>query len=258
MEAPEEKGERPEGRHNFVHALDIRSRQKTSWHSTAFSNPEVMTRPKRPATTTPWTTRRSTASRAGFADSHSSRKNPRRAVVVKLRCPRFGNRHCPHPIELCSRWRDCRVMAADAAGACWSCPLQHRSRWPDSRIELAQVDAKRLPFKDGLFDIVMSNSIVHHIPEPEHVLREAVRVTRLGGMLFFRDLMRPETDEQLAQLVTTYTGNESPRQQKMFAESLHAARPLTEIRQLIGALGFPEDTVQQTSDRHWTWSARRE
>jgi ubiquinone/menaquinone biosynthesis C-methylase UbiE len=162
------------------------------------------------------------------------------------------------PIELCSRLRNCRVMAADAAVS-----MLELARYNIevagliSRIELAQVDAKGLPFKDGLFDVVMSNSIVHHIPEPVHALREAFRVVRPGGLLFFRDLLRPEDEKQLATLVQTYAGSANDRQQKMFAESLHAALSLDEIRELVSSFGFDAQTVTQTSNRHWTWSARR-
>jgi ubiquinone/menaquinone biosynthesis C-methylase UbiE len=126
-----------------------------------------------------------------------------------------------------------------------------------NRIELAHVDAKLLPFGNAMFDVVMSNSIIHHIPEPIHVLREAVRVTKRGGLLFFRDLLRPSSLDELNRLVATYTAGANEHQQRMFAESLHAALSLAEIRGLISSLGFAEASVQQTSDRHWTWSASR-
>ena len=101
----------------------------------------------------------------------------------------------------------------------------------------------------------MSNSLIHHIPEPIAALKEAVRVTAPGGLLFFRDLLRPETKEQLDALVQTYAGNEEAGAQQMFGESLHAALSLTEIRDLISSLGFDPESVQQTTDRHWTWKA---
>jgi len=160
------------------------------------------------------------------------------------------------PIELCKRFADCRVMAADAAVS-----MLELARYNvevnslRERIELVHVDAKRLPFADAMFDVVMSNSILHHIPEPIDVLRQAVRVTRPGGLLFFRDLLRPESDDELDRLVATYTPGANDHQQRMFAESLHAALSLDEIRSLIVSLGFASDGVQQTSDRHWTWSA---
>ena len=38
------------------------------------------------------------------------------------------------------------------------------------RITLNQVDAKQMPFPDAYFDVVLSNSIVHHIAEPLDVI----------------------------------------------------------------------------------------
>jgi ubiquinone/menaquinone biosynthesis C-methylase UbiE len=162
------------------------------------------------------------------------------------------------PIELCRQRPHCRIMAADAAVSMLDLARYNiEVAGLISRVELAHVDAKRLPFKDALFDAVMSNSIVHHIPQPLEVLREALRVVKPGGLLFFRDLLRPDSENQLQSLVQTYAGSATPNQQKLFAESLHAALSLAEIRDLVVGLGFSADSVLQTSDRHWTWSARR-
>jgi len=162
------------------------------------------------------------------------------------------------PIQLCKKFSDCRVMAADAAVnmlelARYNLEVENLTH----RIQLAHVDAKRLPFKDGMFDVVMSNSIIHHIPEPLAVLREAVRVAADGGVLFFRDLLRPESKRQLQELVDKYTAGANEHQQKMFAESLHAALSLDEISGFVSSLGFPSDGVKQTTDRHGTWTAQR-
>jgi len=160
------------------------------------------------------------------------------------------------PIQLCKSFPDCRIMAADAAVnmldlARYNVEVNSLTE----RIELAHIDAKKLPFPEGMFDVVMSNSIVHHIPEPIHVLREAARVIRPGGLLFFRDLLRPDSESALQQLVATYTAGANEHQQRMFAESLHAALSLDEIRELVASLGFAPTEVKATSDRHWTWSA---
>jgi len=162
------------------------------------------------------------------------------------------------PIELCKRFAECRVMAADAAVSMLE--LARYNIEVNSlieRIQLAQVDAKRLSFADQMFDVVMSNSIIHHIAEPIGVLHEAVRVTKPGGLLFFRDLLRPESDEQLQQLVDSYAAGANDHQRRMFTESLHAALSLVEVRGLITSLGFTDDSVNQTSDRHWTWIASK-
>ena len=49
------------------------------------------------------------------------------------------------------------------------------------RIKLQHLDAKRLPFKNGQFAVVMTNSIIHHIPAPEECLAEMVRVVARAG-----------------------------------------------------------------------------
>lgn len=162
------------------------------------------------------------------------------------------------PVELCERVEACRVMATDMSTSMLDLAVYNRAvSSAEQRIQLAQADAKQLRYDDDMFDVVMSNSIIHHIPEPAAVLREAVRVTKLGGLLFFRDLMRPERSEDVSQLVATYAAGANEHQQKMFDDSLRAALNLDEIRELVAGLGFAEETVQATSDRHWTWIARK-
>jgi ubiquinone/menaquinone biosynthesis C-methylase UbiE len=124
------------------------------------------------------------------------------------------------------------------------------------RVELRRCDAKKMPFADRTFDAVISNSIVHHIPAPFAVFAEMARVVKPGGVLFVRDLLRPVDAAALAGFVKTYAGDANAHQQKMFADSLHAALTLEEVRGMVTCLGFDAATVQQTSDRHWTFSAR--
>ncbi|MCR9117801.1 MAG: methyltransferase domain-containing protein, partial [bacterium] len=125
------------------------------------------------------------------------------------------------------------------------------------RIQLDQVDAKSLPYEDDLFDAVISNSIVHHIPDPKPAIEEALRVVKPGGLLYFRDLMRPQNAEQLNELVEQYAGNEATHARDLFRDSLHAALSLEEIQQLVVDLGYAAEEVTATSDRHWTWSTRK-
>jgi ubiquinone/menaquinone biosynthesis C-methylase UbiE len=163
------------------------------------------------------------------------------------------------PVELCKRYRDGRVMAIDMAVSMLNLAVYNvEAAGLRNRIQLAQVDAKQMIFLDSMFDVVMSNSIIHHLSDPIETVREMVRVARPAGLFFVRDLMRPESQEQLSQLVQRYTGNESEYAQQLFGDSLRAALSLAEMRELVASLGFPADSVQATSDRHWTWAARKE
>jgi len=124
-------------------------------------------------------------------------------------------------------------------------------------VRLQLCDAKHMPYTDGSFTAVISNSIVHHIPEPGAVIAEIVRVVRPGGLIFVRDLLRPADDAAVKHLVDTYAAGANEHQRQMFEDSLRAALTLDEVRALIAPLGFAADTVQATSDRHWTWAARK-
>jgi len=161
------------------------------------------------------------------------------------------------PIELCRRAPSVRVMAIDLAIEMLQvAQFNVETAGLRERIQLDRVDAKALPYPAGMFAAVVSNSIVHHIPEPAGVLAEAVRVVRPGGLLFVRDLLRPPDDATVRHLVNTYAGEANDHQRAMFEASLRAALSLAEIRSLVGGLGFGPETVQATSDRHWTWSAQ--
>jgi SAM-dependent methyltransferase len=48
---------------------------------------------------------------------------------------------------------------------------------------LLQADAEQLPFPDASFEVVYSWGVLHHTPDADHALQEAVRVLRPGGRL---------------------------------------------------------------------------
>ncbi len=121
------------------------------------------------------------------------------------------------------------------------------------RITCVVGDAKALPWPDGYFDAVISNTILHHIPDPVPALAEIARLTAPGGILFIRDLARPPSASAVAALVAQYAAEESPAARALFEASLHAALTLDEARDIIDRLGFDPEDVTMTSDRHWTW-----
>jgi ubiquinone/menaquinone biosynthesis C-methylase UbiE len=157
------------------------------------------------------------------------------------------------PIEICRRRADLRLTAIDLAAQMLQLAQRNVIREGlTSQIKLDHVDAKSLPYADAMFDAVISNSIIHHIPEPKSSFREMVRVLRPRGMLFIRDLLRPADRETLEKLVACYAGDANPHQQQMFRESLHAALTLAEVSELLCDSKCPAEWVRQTSDRHWT------
>jgi len=124
-------------------------------------------------------------------------------------------------------------------------------------IRLERLDVKTLPYPDERFAAVLSNSIVHHIPEPAEAIAEAVRVTRPGGLLFFRDLRRPNDQSELERLVALHAAGGTDSQRAMLAASLQAALTVDEMAAIVAALGFSPGDVRATSDRHWTWRSTK-
>lgn len=59
------------------------------------------------------------------------------------------------------------------------------------RVEFQVADGNRLPFPDQSFDLVLCNSVLHHLAEPEKLLTEIARLVSARGAILVRDLRRP-------------------------------------------------------------------
>jgi ubiquinone/menaquinone biosynthesis C-methylase UbiE len=184
------------------------------------------------------------------------RPNPKEVLDVGTGTARI-------PIELCSRASDVKVVALDLAEEMLKLARENVKKAKlEERIALEKRDAKAAGWPDGRFEVVMSNTILHHIPDPTDLIREMWRLTAKRGVIFLRDLVRPRSDTEVAALVEKYAGSpasDDPKvvtahehQAKLFADSLRASLTLVEVRDRVKDLGIPADAVTMTSDRHWT------
>lgn len=123
--------------------------------------------------------------------------------------------------------------------------LQHQ-------IKLELVDAKQMPYPDAHFDMVVSNSIIHHLPDPLPFLRELKRVLKPNGAILLRDLLRPVSKEIVDEIVEREASECNNHQKQLFRDSLHAAFTLDEVNELIQKAALEGINIYQSSDRHWT------
>jgi Methylase involved in ubiquinone/menaquinone biosynthesis len=159
--------------------------------------------------------------------------------------------------ELLNQGIDFQITAIDLARSMLDIAKDHLEKSGLSAvIDLQLVDAKRLPYADASFDAVISNSIVHHLSEPERFFYELARVIKPTSGILIRDLLRPASYEQLDALVNTYAGDCDATQQKLFRDSLQASYTLLEIAQFFASACIERMHIYQSSDRHWT--AQRE
>lgn len=120
------------------------------------------------------------------------------------------------------------------------------------RVTLAPIDAKALSFENGSFDMVLCNSVVHHVPDPRVAFAEIARVVRRGGAVLVRDLIRPASEREAWALVDRAAAGAAPRQRQLFFDSLRAALTVDEVKACVGEAGLADLEVARVSDRHWT------
>ena len=120
------------------------------------------------------------------------------------------------------------------------------------RIRLERIDSKRMPYPDLEFDTIVSNSLVHHLPDPLVFFQEVNRLVRPDGSLLIRDLIRPETEHIVDELVVRIGGDYDSHQQQLFRDSLKAGLTLAEVQNFIDRAGLQQVKLSQTSELHWT------
>ncbi|AKG24843.1 class I SAM-dependent methyltransferase [Calothrix sp. 336/3] len=146
-----------------------------------------------------------------------------------------------------------QIIAIDLAANMLQIAAQNiQSVGLQQQIHLELIDAKNLPYPDAYFDLVISNSLVHHLPNPLPFFQEIGRVLKPHGAVFLRDLFRPQDEATIDSLVDNIGVDYDQEQRKLFRDSLHAAFTVDEIQELIHQTQLGELRVYQSSDRHWT------
>ena len=160
------------------------------------------------------------------------------------------------PILLCEAQPQCRVVGVDASPS-----MLHLARHNvinagyELSIQLELTDAKVFEWNDDLFHTLISNSLIHHVANPETVVDSVTQWLQPGGRVFIRDLVRPDDEATIEHWVAKYAGNEPEYCQQLLRQSFHAALTLGEMRELVARSGADPQCVMMTSDRHWTWDA---
>ena len=121
----------------------------------------------------------------------------------------------------------------------------------NNHITLIQAYLPGLPFKPKTFDGIISNSILHHLPDPNILWEEIKRFGKSGGAVFVMDLLRPDSNKKAKEIVEHYSGNEHPVLKEDFYNSLLAAFTLDEIKEQLIKAGLTNLNAEIISDRHW-------
>ena len=104
------------------------------------------------------------------------------------------------------------------------------------------------------YDLVFSNSLLHHLPRAETMWQAIRRWAAPGAPVFVMDLMRPRDVAQARKLADEHMGFEPDVLQRDFYSSLLAAYSIDEIEGQLRAQDLSQLRVEQVSDRHLTVS----
>ena len=155
------------------------------------------------------------------------------------------------PLRLWRRRAGWTIVAADVSRAMLDLARPVLDAGGATRnVWLLQQDAKTSPLKSGAFDIVFSNSILHHVSDTARFWTEAARVARPGSLFFVRDLARPASESAAAAVVARYAGAESALLREEFYRSLLSAYTVEEVRAQLAVCGIDWLRVEMSSDRH--------
>ncbi|MBI3299057.1 MAG: class I SAM-dependent methyltransferase [Elusimicrobia bacterium] len=154
------------------------------------------------------------------------------------------------PIRLAQAAPEAKVTAVDASAPMIVLAKRAVAKAKlEARVTLVEGYLPGLPLPDGGFDVVVSNSLLHQLPDPAAFWGEVKRLVRPGGAVFVMDLFRPASEAEARRIVEAAAAGEDPVLKEDFYNSLLAAFSLEEVAAQLAAAGLPFAPTQ-ASERH--------
>lgn len=144
------------------------------------------------------------------------------------------------------------IHALDGSEAMLACARERLGAAPElaGRIRLLHdtLPVEMLPARH--YELVMSNSLLHHLHQPAVLWDTVRRFGRSGTRVLVMDLFRPDSTEAAAALVRTWSGGEPEVLQRDFYNSLLAAFTPAQVEAQLAGAGLSMLEVRVVSDRH--------
>jgi len=155
------------------------------------------------------------------------------------------------PIRFAQLYPACQIIGVDASSpmiqlgeqAVEAAGLADRIALRNERYE--EVASARIA------DAVMSNSLLHHLPNPLQFWQKIRQLVRPGAPVLVMDLLRPESPEAAQAIVDQYAANEPDILRRDFYNSLLAAFTEDEIGSQLARMNLTRLLIDVPDDRHW-------
>jgi ubiquinone/menaquinone biosynthesis C-methylase UbiE len=105
-------------------------------------------------------------------------------------------------------------------------------------------------FPGKTFNIILCNSVLHHISDITLFWKTLFRLTKKKGVICLMDLIRPNSDKELMALLSKYGGNDHVLLED-FKNSLKAAYTINEVTEQLNYYKNISFNIKPVSDRHF-------
>ena len=142
--------------------------------------------------------------------------------------------------------------ALDGSAAMLEHAREALAAWPGAarRCRLIQDCLPSASLPRAAYDLVLSNSLLHHLHDPQVLWRTVGEVARPGALVLIMDLMRPPSAMRAESLVATYAADAPEVLRRDFRNSLFAAFEPKEVAAQLLEAGLGTLEVGVVSDRH--------
>jgi len=157
--------------------------------------------------------------------------------------------------RLARGWPSARVIGIDAAERMLSVARRRQLQAADfAALEYRCMALASLAQGPGvlpwLADVVVSNSLLHHLHDPQMLWRALPQIAAPGAVILHRDLRRPESTDQAQLLQQRYLKDAPAILVRDFLASLQAAFTVAEVSAQLQEAGLERLNVCEIGDRH--------
>ena len=161
-------------------------------------------------------------------------------------------------LALARAYPQARIQGLDGAEAMLAFG-RHALRADSALAQRVELVCERLPsprLARAGFDAVLSNSLLHHLKQPEVLWQTLRGCARAGAAVLVMDLARPGSPTAADRLVAEYAADAPEVLRRDFRNSLFAAFTPDEVRAQLVDANLRGLSVAMVSDRHLAVSGR--
>ena len=153
------------------------------------------------------------------------------------------------PIRI-SKETDCEITAIDGSQAMLN---EFKKKIDKNNVRNIFLHKKLIDqnlFIDKSFDVIICNSVLHHVSDLSLFWNTIFRLTRKNGIICLMDLERPKSNKELDDILLKY-GGKDPILLDDFKNSLKAAYTINEVSQQLDGYNNISFNIKAISDRHF-------